>query len=328
MKRLMGILIGLGLFMPVLLEAATLQGELSWVEAPVTADSHSYCKLRNPFVDPESTAPLKNAPAMAVFLENQDRGLAVKAETVLVEIDNLRFSPAVIGVRVGQNLEVVNRSGYTLTLLVERNDGQKRVVRLPSRGGKSFVEVTEPGLINLHIEEFAHLSATVMAVADLEALPLATDGTFSYSGLEPGTYHLRFWNGKWRNSQPFFARLDQDLVLDIILLGADAVIQRFHVDLAGSVKETVPTALPVALPPQPPVRQPVATPPRPAAAAVESTPAKPKPKAAPAPKPTPPAPVAKKPAPKPKPTPEAAEPADAADKKKKTGIFKIRVIED
>ena len=186
--------------------AATVTGKVKFdgtspAPQPIKLSSDPYCQKANPGLTTESEVVGKDGALGNVFVYVKDglgnRTFPAPSAPVLLDQKGCHYTPHVLGIQVGQPLQIVN-SDDTLHNVhglpkanKEFNQGQ------PIQGMKmthtfSTKEVMVPFKCDVH----GWMNAWIGVLDHPYYAVTSPDGSFSLKGLPPGTYTIEAWHEK------------------------------------------------------------------------------------------------------------------------------------
>jgi plastocyanin len=186
--------------------AGTVTGKVTFAgtppaPTPIKLSSDPYCQKANPGLTTETEVVGKDGAVENVFVYVKDglgnRTFPAPAEPVTLDQKGCHYSPHVLGIQVGQPLQIVN-SDDTLHNVhglakanKEFNQGQ------PIQGMKmTHTFSTKEVMIPFKCDVHGWMNAWI-GVLDHPFYAVTTaDGTFSLKGLPPGTYTIEAWHEK------------------------------------------------------------------------------------------------------------------------------------
>jgi hypothetical protein len=141
-----------------------------------------------------------------LFLKPTDPRIAIASpgDPELV-VGDLRFQTPYAVIGPGQPLRIVNHSTYPLSFTIQM-DQKIQQVKVPPKGVQSILlEGTEQGMVIC--DDLPYLKAFIFRSRPgyLRPLPVLGRG-FSrvvFSGVQPGSYQMMIWSGKWWTTQVF-----------------------------------------------------------------------------------------------------------------------------
>jgi plastocyanin len=105
---------------------------------------------------------------------------------------NLQFFPRVLAVRVGTTVDLPNNDKVFHNVFSFR-DGKKFDLGMYPKGTSKPVKFDQPGLARLFCNIHPNMAAYVLAVDSPYFAVSNEDGTFTISGIPPGTYTYHAW---------------------------------------------------------------------------------------------------------------------------------------
>jgi len=117
---------------------------------------------------------------------------------VILDQDGCRYHPHVLGVMVGQPLEIKNSDPllHNIKALAKKNRGFN--VSQPNAGMTKNVTFTAPEvMVNLECNVHGWMQAYLGVRPDPFYAVTGPDGSFSIKGLAPGTYTIEAWHEKF-----------------------------------------------------------------------------------------------------------------------------------
>jgi len=194
---------------PVTVDAAnagTVTGKVTFAgtppaPTPIKSSSDPYCQKANPGLATETEVVGKDGAVENVFVYVKDglgnQTFPAPSEPVTLDQKGCHYTPHVMGIQVGQPLQIVN-SDDTLHNVhglpranKEFNQGQ------PIQGMKmTHTFSTKEVMIPFKCDVHGWMNAWI-GVLDHPFYAVTTaDGTFSLKGLPPGTYTIEAWHEK------------------------------------------------------------------------------------------------------------------------------------
>jgi plastocyanin len=168
---------------------------------PIKLSSDPYCQKANPGLATETEVVGKDGAVENVFIYVKDglgnQKFPAPAEPVTLDQKGCHYTPHVLGIQVGQPLQIIN-SDDTLHNVhglpkanKEFNQGQ------PIQGMKmTHTFSTKEVMIPFKCDVHGWMNAWI-GVLDHPFYAVTTaDGTFSLKGLPPGTYTIEAWHEK------------------------------------------------------------------------------------------------------------------------------------
>jgi len=186
--------------------AATVTGKVTFAGTapapqPIKLSSDPYCEKANPSLATETAVVGSDGSIGNVFVYVKDglgdRTFAAPSEPVVLDQKGCHYTPHVLGIQVGQPLQIVN-SDDTLHNVhglpksnKEFNQGQ------PIQGMKmTHTFSTKEVMIPFKCDVHGWMNAWIGVLDHPYYAVTSTDGTFSLKGLPPGTYTIEAWHEK------------------------------------------------------------------------------------------------------------------------------------
>jgi plastocyanin len=168
---------------------------------PIKLSSDPYCQTANPGLTTDTEIVGAGGAVQNVFVYVKDglgnRTFPAPADPVVLDQKGCHYSPHVIGIQIGQPLEIIN-SDNTLHNVhavamanAEFNAGQ------PQAGVKTtHVFSTKEVMIPFKCDVHGWMHAWVGVLDHPFYAVTGADGAFSLKGLPPGTYTIEAWHEK------------------------------------------------------------------------------------------------------------------------------------
>ena len=186
--------------------AATVTGKVKFegtapAPTPIKLGSDPYCEKASPGLTPENEIVGKDGSVENVFVYVKDglgnRTFPTPSEPVVLDQKGCHYTPHVLGIQVGQPLQIVN-SDDTLHNIhglpkanKEFNQGQ------PIQGMKmTHTFSTKEVMIPFKCDVHGWMNAWVGVLDHPYYAVTSKDGSFSLKGLPPGTYTIEAWHEK------------------------------------------------------------------------------------------------------------------------------------
>ena len=160
------------------------------------------------------TVQVSGRPAQhAVIWLAANSAPAPPAQKVVLDQRNIAFVPHVLAVRVGTTVEFPNNDKVFHNVFSFR-DGKKFDLGMYPKGAVKRIVFDQPGLARLFCNIHPNMAAYVMAVDSPYFAVSNEDGTFTMSGVPPGTYTYHAWRA---GAQPLTGsiRVDGNSPLEI-----------------------------------------------------------------------------------------------------------------
>ena len=186
--------------------AATVTGKVKFegtapAPTPIKLGSDPYCEKASPGLTTENEIVGKDGSVENVFVYVKDglgnRTFPTPSEPVVLDQKGCHYTPHVLGIQVGQPLQIVN-SDDTLHNIhglpkanKEFNQGQ------PIQGMKmTHTFSTKEVMIPFKCDVHGWMNAWVGVLDHPYYAVTSKDGSFSLKGLPPGTYTIEAWHEK------------------------------------------------------------------------------------------------------------------------------------
>ena len=122
----------------------------------------------------------------------------VPAAPVVIDQDGCRYHPHVLGIRVGQNLEIRNSDPVLHNIKAKATKNRPFNVSQPAVGMKTMRTFAQPEvMVALECNVHGWMNAFVGVLPHPFYAVTGTDGSFSLKGLPPGTYTIEAWHEKY-----------------------------------------------------------------------------------------------------------------------------------
>jgi len=186
--------------------AGTVTGKVTFAgtppaPTPIKLSSDPYCQKANPGLATETEVVAKDGAVENVFIYVKEglgnQTFPAPAEPVTLDQKGCHYAPHVLGIQIGQPLQIVN-SDDTLHNVhglpkanKEFNQGQ------PIQGMKmTHTFSTKEVMIPFKCDVHGWMNAWIGVLDHPYYAVTSTDGTFSLKGLPPGTYTIEAWHEK------------------------------------------------------------------------------------------------------------------------------------
>lgn len=122
----------------------------------------------------------------------------VPATPVVIDQDGCRYHPHVLGIMVGQNLEIRNSDPVLHNIKAKPVKNRPFNVSQPSAGMKTLRTFTAPEvMVPLECNVHGWMNAYLGVLPHPFYAVTGADGSFSIKGLPPGTYTIEAWHEKY-----------------------------------------------------------------------------------------------------------------------------------
>ncbi len=143
---------------------------------------------------------VRDARDVVVFLENVKGDFKPPAENPSIDQRNLIFSPHVLPVLVGTTVEYPNSDNVMHNVF---SPSKTKKFNLGTYGGGSIREVTfdKPGIVTIHCNVHAEMSAFVVILENPFYTITGPDGEFTINNIPSGTYTIKTWHEKLKEQE-------------------------------------------------------------------------------------------------------------------------------
>ena len=175
--------------------SAVLVGSLAGI-APATAQAgHVSGRIT---IQEKNNSPSPDLGDAVVYLEGQ--GVSLAPARFEITISDKTFSPHVLVVPVGTTVAFPNHDPFDHNVF-SVSDSNSFDLGLYGRGEGKATVFRYPGLVRVFCNVHPRMVALVQVMATHHFAQAGADGSFTISGVEPGTYKLHVWHE--RASQEF-----------------------------------------------------------------------------------------------------------------------------
>jgi plastocyanin len=170
---------------------------------PLAMDADPACAKKHSTPVPNEALVLGNANTMGNIMVWVSKGLptgktwpAPKAPVVLDQ-NGCQYRPHVMGIMVGQSYKILNSDGvlHNVHALPKINKGFNRPMPATVKEATATFDKAEP-VFQIKCGVHPWMSAWVGAFDHPFFSVTSTDGKFTISGLDPGTYEITAWHEK------------------------------------------------------------------------------------------------------------------------------------
>ena len=168
---------------------------------PIKMNADPVCLKENPTPQTQETWEVKDGKLANVFVYIKD-GLgnySYDPPSGPVEIDQkgCRYHPHVFGIRVGQELDIVNSDPTLHNIHALPKDNQEFNTGQPIQGMKTMHMFTSPEvMVPFKCDVHGWMNAFIGVVAHPYFAVTDADGKFSLKNVPPGTYTIEAWHEK------------------------------------------------------------------------------------------------------------------------------------
>ena len=162
------------------------------------------CKAKYPTAPTEENVVAGPANALANVFVYVSAGVpagqtfTAPATPVVLDQNGCRYHPHVFGVMVGQSVEIRNSDAVLHNIKAVAKKNRPFNVSQPSAGMKTTRTFTAPEvMVNLQCNVHGWMHAWVGVRPDPFFAVSGADGSFSITGLPPGTYTIEAWHEKF-----------------------------------------------------------------------------------------------------------------------------------
>ena len=190
-------------------EGGTITGKVKFTGTPaknptIDMSEEAACKAKYPTAPTEEGVVAGAANALANVFVYVSAGLPANAKyqapstPVLLDQNGCRYHPHVLGIMVGQNLEIKNSDPllHNIKAVAKKNRGFN--VSQPNANMTRDVTFSAPEvMVNLECNVHGWMHAYAGVRSDPFFAVSGPDGSFSIKGLPPGTYTVEAWHEKF-----------------------------------------------------------------------------------------------------------------------------------
>ena len=120
------------------------------------------------------------------------------ATPVILDQSGCRYHPHVLGIMVGQNLEILNSDPVLHNIKAKATKNRPFNVSQPSAGMKTMRTFAQPEvMVSLECNVHGWMNAFLGVLPHPFYAVTGADGGFSIKGLPPGTYTIEAWHEKY-----------------------------------------------------------------------------------------------------------------------------------
>lgn len=127
-----------------------------------------------------------------------DAKYAAPATPVVIDQDGCHYSPHVLGIQVGQNLEIRNSDPVLHNIKAKATKNRPFNISQPTAGMKTNRTFAAPEvMVALECNVHGWMNAFVGVLPHPFFAVTGADGSFTLKGLPPGTYTVEAWHEKY-----------------------------------------------------------------------------------------------------------------------------------
>ena len=186
--------------------AATVTGKVKFEgTAPppqtIKLSSDPYCEKANPGLTSETEVVGKDGSVGNVFIYVKDglgnRTFPTPSQAVVLDQKGCHYTPHVLGIQVGQPLQIVNSDDTLHNVHGIPKDNKEFNQGQPIQGMKmTHTFSTKEVMIPFKCDVHGWMNAWIGVLDHPYYAVTTADGTFSLKGLPPGTYTIEAWHEK------------------------------------------------------------------------------------------------------------------------------------
>ena len=188
---------------------ATINGKIKFTGTKPTnpridMSEEAACKAKYPAAPTAETVVVNPNGTLANVFVYVKSGLPagqtypVPATPVIIDQGGCRYHPHVLGIMVGQNLEIQNSDPVLHNIKAKAAKNRPFNVSQPSAGMKTMRTFAAPEvMVALECNVHGWMNAYLGVLPHPFFAVSGTDGSFSIKGLPPGTYTIEAWHEKY-----------------------------------------------------------------------------------------------------------------------------------
>jgi plastocyanin len=188
---------------------ATISGKIKFTGTKPTnpridMSEEATCKAKYPTAPTAETAVVNANGTLANVFVYVKAGLPaggtypVPATPVVLDQNGCRYHPHVLGIMVGQNLEILNSDPVLHNIKAKAVKNRPFNVSQPSAGMKTMRTFAAPEvMVSLECNVHGWMNAFLGVLPHPFFAVSGADGSFSIKGLPPGTYTIEAWHEKY-----------------------------------------------------------------------------------------------------------------------------------
>ena len=206
--RLAAALVAVSIWPGVAFAASSITGTVTFSGTapnlkPIAMDADPVCAKKHSAPVPNDVLLLGNGNTMGNIMVWVSKGLPagktwpVPSAPVVIDQDGCQYKPHVMGIMVGQTYKILNSDGvlHNVHALPKINQGFNRP--MPPTVKEASATFTKPeDLFQLKCDVHPWMNAYIAVFTHPFFSVTGTDGKFTISGLDPGTYTISAWHEK------------------------------------------------------------------------------------------------------------------------------------
>jgi plastocyanin len=187
--------------------AATVTGKVKFegtapAPQPIKLSSDPYCQKVDPGLTTENEIVAKDGAVENVFVYVKDglgnRTFAAPSQPVVLDQKGCHYAPHVLGIQVGQPLQIVNSDDTLHNVHGLPKDNKEFNQGQPIQGMKmTHTFSTKEVMIPFKCDVHGWMNAWIGVLDHPYYAVTTADGSFSLKGLPPGTYTIEAWHEKF-----------------------------------------------------------------------------------------------------------------------------------
>jgi plastocyanin len=187
--------------------AATVTGKVKFegtapAPQPIKLSSDPYCQKADPGLTTENEIVGKDGSVENVFVYVKDglgnRTFTAPSQPVVMDQKGCHYAPHVLGIQVGQPLQIVNSDDTLHNVHGLPKDNKEFNQGQPIQGMKmTHTFSTKEVMIPFKCDVHGWMNAWIGVLDHPYYAVTTADGSFSLKGLPPGTYTIEAWHEKF-----------------------------------------------------------------------------------------------------------------------------------
>ena len=187
--------------------AATIKGKVTFegtapANAPIKMNADPYCMSANKTPQTQETYMVGKGGELGnvfVYISDGlgDRTFEAPKDPVVIDQQNCRYHPHVLGIMVGQPLQILNSDGTLHNIHASPTKNQEFNTGQPIKGMKTdHVFTAAETMVPFKCDVHGWMNAYAGVLPHPYFAVTGEDGTFTIKNLPPGTYKLTAWHEK------------------------------------------------------------------------------------------------------------------------------------